>query len=489
MRKWSLLMASLALAGCSVTPAYEAPAVQQDAVFLYRAHIDEQQTVSSQWWHRYQDPQLNALVRDVQRQNITLQVAQLRIESARAYRSAVATTRIPTVTVGAGYQHFRLSEFDPLAGGALTATMPDLGLPGAGQPLNLIDRDNGAFTVGANVSWELDLAGRLKGMENLAGIRLEQADILRQGTLNMVTLDAIHNYLQYRGAQARLAIAERNVVAQEETLAQVRRLVASGHGSELDADQAEALLAATRASLPMLHSAEQTHLHRLATLLGEGVATTQQRFSAQPLPDIGGQVPVGLKSDLLRRRPDIALAEREMAALNEEVGIAIAARYPKLFLTGSPMTLAENFGDLFRSGSDAWLASAGVQWTLFDGGRGQALVEMQEARFQQAALSYQQQVNQAFNEVETALMAYGNQQTHRQQVEQAAQHARHAASKARALYRAGLVNYLVVLDAQRQVNLMEDAELVARLSSAEHLLYLNKALGGDWDVADAPQEG
>ncbi len=130
-----------------------------------------------------------------------------------------------------------------------------------------------------------------------------------------------------------------------------------------------------------------------------------------------------------------------------------------------------------------------MQWTLFDGGRGQALVEMQEARFQQAALSYQQQVNQAFNEVETALMAYGNQQTHRQQVEQAAQHARHAASKARALYRAGLVNYLVVLDAQRQVNLMEDAELVARLSSAEHLLYLNKALGGDWDVADAPQEG
>ncbi|MBY6094745.1 efflux transporter outer membrane subunit [Ferrimonas balearica] len=482
MRKLSMLMASLVLAGCSVTPEYQVPQVPEQAFYLHQAQADTTQSPQAQWWQRYNDPELNALVAAVQQQNIPLQVAQLRIESARAYRTAVSTTRIPTISVGAGYQHYRLSEYDPLAGGALTATMPDLGQPGAGQPLNLIDRDNGAFVVGANISWELDLAGRLKGMDTLAGIRLEQAEILRQGTLNMVTMDAIHNYLQYRGAQARIAIAERNVAEQQATLDQVRSLVASGYGSSLDQARAEALLAATRATLPMLHSAEQAHLHRLATLLGEEITTAGQRFSARALPDIQGQVPVGLKSELLKRRPDIALAEREMAALNEEVGIAIAARYPKVYLTGSPMTLAENFGDLFRSGSDAWLASAGVQWTLFDGGRGQALVEMQEARFQQAALSYQQQVNQAFNEVETALMAYGNQQTHREQVEQAASHARTAASKARALYRAGLVDYLAVLDAQRQVNLMEDAELVARLSSAEHLLYLNKALGGDWTV-------
>lgn len=486
MRKFSVLIAAMALAGCSVTPDYQPPHVEVDELYLYHhtEGVSTKPVEQPYWWTRFNDPELNALVATVQQQNISLQVAQLRVQSARAYRTAVATARIPTISVGGGYQHYRLSEYDPLAGGALTATMPDFGQPGAGQPLNLLDRDNGAFAVGVNVSWELDLAGRLDAMDSLAGIRLEQAEILRQATLQLVTVEAVHNYLQYRGAQARIAIAERNIAQQTQTLELVERLVDSGYGSELDLAQARALLAATRSTLPMLHSAEKAHLHRLATLLGEGAAATTQRFGDRPLPEITQTVPVGLKSDLLQRRPDIALAEREMAALNQEVGIAIAARYPKVYLTGSPMTLAENFGDLFASGSDAWLASAGVNWTLFDGGRGEALVTMQEARFQQAALAYQHRVNGAFNEVETALMAYGNQQAHRDQIEQAAGQARLAASKARSLYRAGLVDYLAVLDAQRQVNLMEDAALMAQLNTAEHLLFLHKALGGDWQLPE-----
>ncbi|MBY6186702.1 efflux transporter outer membrane subunit [Marinobacter hydrocarbonoclasticus] len=484
MRKLSVVIAAMALAGCSVTPDYQAPETTTSSLYLYQhaEGVSSDAIEQPYWWTRFNDPELDALVATVQQQNISLQQAQLRIQSARAYRAAVATTKIPTVSVGAGYQHYRLSEYDPLIGGALTATMPDFGQPGGGQPLNLLDRDNGAFVVGANVSWELDLAGRLEGMNNLAGIRLEQAEILRQGTLQMVTVETVHNYLQYRGAQSRRAIAERNVAQQAETLKLVKSLVDSGYGSELDQAQAAALLAATRSTLPMLQSAEQAHLHRLATLLGEGVTATAQRFSERPLPEVTDTIPVGLKSELLQRRPDIALAEREMAALNEEVGIAIAARYPKVYLTGSPMTLAENFGDLFASGSDAWLAAVGVNWTVFDGGRGEALVQLQEARFQQAVLGYQQQVNGAFNEVETALMAYGNQQAHRKQIDQAAEHARRAASKAQSLYRAGLIDYLAVLDAQRQVNLMEDAALMARLSTAEHLLFLHKALGGDWQL-------
>ncbi|MBY5990870.1 efflux transporter outer membrane subunit [Ferrimonas balearica] len=493
MRKLSVLLISMALAGCSVTPEYQAPTTEAGDLYLNQAvaGVAGAPIEDEAWWRRFNDPELDALVASVQQQNISLQLAQQRIQSARAYRSAVATAKIPTVSVGAGYHHARLSEYDPLLGGALTATMPDLGqggavLPPAGQDLNLLDRDNGAFVVGANVSWEMDLFGRLDAMDQLAGIRLEQAEILRQGTLTMVTTEAVHNYLQYRGAQARLAIAERNVEEQEVMVALVERLQSAGYGSELDRVQAEALLAATRASLPLLRTAEQAHLGRLATLLGEGVSDTQQRFSARPLPRIEGRVPVGLKSELLQRRPDIALAEREMAAVNQEVGVAIAARYPKVFLTGSPASLAENFEDLFSSGSEAWLASVGVQWTLFDGGRGQALVEMQEARFQQAALSYQYQVNQAFNEVETALMAYGNQQGHQSQIDTAAEQARLAADKARSLYRAGLVDFLAVLDAQRQVNLMEDAALVARLNTANHLVFLHKALGGDWSVVPDP---
>lgn len=224
----------------------------------------------------------------------------------------------------------------------------------------------------------------------------------------MITADVIHNYLQYRGAQERKAIALENISDQKQTLELVTKVVRSGYGSELDLAQAKAMLAATESIVPQLEIAEQVHKQRMAVLLGESLTNVNQRLAGEfTLPRMKDVIPTGLPSDLLEQRPDIRIAEREMAAINEELGASIANRYPKFFLTGTPGVTAGSFDDLFSSDSFGWAASAGISWNVFDGGRGEALVEMNEARFRSAALNYQHSVDSAFAEVDSSLFAYG----------------------------------------------------------------------------------
>ncbi|WP_244899725.1 TolC family protein [Shewanella japonica] len=336
--------------------------------------------------------------------------------------------------------------------------------------------------VGANVSWEIDLFGRLDALSDAANIRVQQAEILSQGVNTLITADVVHNYLQYRGAQARLAIAQRNIHEQQQTLEMVQTLVNSGFGSELDLASARAALATVSASQTLFETAEKVHLYRLATLLGQHPSDIINRFDAAPLPTVTGQIPTGMPSDILKRRTDIALAEREMAAINAELGASIANQYPQFYLTASPAVIADSADDLFSSNSVGWAAGLGAKWTVFDGGRSSAMVDMQQTRFKQASLRYEQAVNAAFNEVETTLMSYGNSLRFYQQLETAAQQTQTAVAKANSLYKAGLIDYIQVLDAQRQDNTMQDALVTAQLNIASNVILVNKALGGDWKV-------
>ena len=244
------------------------------------------------------------------------------------------------------------------------------------------------------------------------------------------------------------------------------------------------MLAATEAIIPQLDIAANIHKQRLAILLGQRTSSLDlgEENPEQVTPELTGIIPLGLPSDLLQRRPDVRMAEREIAATNEELGAAIASRYPKLFLTGTPGLVAGDFDDLFNSGSFSWMASAGVSWTVFDGGRGEAMVDIQEARLETSVLTYQHAVNGAFAEVETLLFAYGNSQKYQASITQAQQQTETALSKANALYNAGLIDYLSVLDAQRQHNMMKDRVVAAKLQTAQSVVGLHKALGGEWEI-------
>lgn len=490
--KWSpiALVLTLTLTGCAVGPDYQKPEHTIDTEYLYQdtngTVQDNQQNAQSQldiqqnstpWWYQFDDTVLNQLVADAQQQNIPLKMAAERIKAAQAYQQAIESFKVPTVSLGAGYSTAQFSDNDPLLGPVVSANNP-LGVP-------LMDDQQSGFFAGATIAWEVDLFGRIDSQAQAASIRKEQAIIFREGLNTAITADVIHNYLQMRGAQERKSIAIQTVNDQKTTLALVNKVLASGYGSELDFARAKAMLAASKAVVPQLATAENVHRQRLAILLGDTPSQMHQRLkqtSVNKMPDMTGLIPVGLPSDLLQRRPDLRIAEREMAAINEELGAAIAAKYPKFFLTGAPSLVASDFDDVFNSSSTAWIASVGVSWNIFDGGRSDAMVDIQEARFKNSALSYQYAVNNAIGEVETLLQGYGNSQEYQSLVLESKQQTDRAVSKAESLYEAGLVDYLSVLDAQRQQHLLQDRVVTARLQTAQVAVGLHKALGGNWQL-------
>lgn len=481
------LAIAMIMAGCAVGPDYQAPTTNLDSEYLYQdtagTFAGERSAANTDaWWTQFNDPILNQLVIDAQNQAIPLKIAAQRIRMAQSYQSAIESFKVPTVNLGAGFGHYQISDNDPLLGGAITATNPI-----SGEELGLVDDNNSAFFAGATITWEADLFGRIDRLANAAAIRKEQMVIMREGLTTLITSDVIHNYLQMRGAQERKQIALHTVEDQQKTLKLVQLMVKSGYGSKLDEARAKAMLAVTKSVVPQLNIAENAHKQRLAILLGETPKQGEQRFSQpMPLPNFDGVIPTGLPSDLLNRRSDIRIAEREMAALNEERAAAIAAQYPKVFLTGAPGVLAKDFDDLFSSDSIAWAGSIGVSWNVFDGGRGDAIVEMQEARFDSSVLSYQHAVIAAFGEVETLLQGYGYSQQYVQLVSEAEAETTNAVNKAKSLYQAGLSGYLSILDAQRQENMIKDRVVAAKLQTAHMTIGLHKALGGNWQVENVP---
>ncbi|MGB2078466.1 MAG: efflux transporter outer membrane subunit [Vibrio sp.] len=482
----SVIASALILSGCSMAPDYEMPQVAVTDIYVNQdaTGTSRQGELDNLWWKQLNDPQLDALVQAAQQQNITLQIASQRIQSAQAYHQAVASFKVPTISVGAGYANLRLSKNEAMTGGLVDANVNVPDSLGGGN-LKLLDRDPEDFYAGINASWELDLFGRIDSMSKAASIRADEAKIMKTAVNTAITSDVINNYLQYQGANERIKIAKANIADQEETLKLVESLSRYGYGSELDVANAKAALASTQAALPMLETAKSVHLGRLAILLGENVAEVKNRIHEKPLPKLDALVPTGLPSELLTRRPDIAIAQKEIEATNEDVGVAIANQYPKFYLTGAPSLISGNSGDLFDSDSGAWTLGAGISWNIFDGGRTQAMIDMQKSGFKQSVLTYQNTVNSAFSEVETALSAYGNSQNYHSHILEADYQAQHAVDKAKSLYRAGLVNHLSVLDAQRQRNQLQDAEVQARLSTVTNLVLLQKSLGGDWTLPAA----
>jgi len=479
-----VLVALLSLTGCSLKPEYQKPeTVKPNIVYLNSGSMEGKEVVDAagkHWWTWFNDPILDNLVRDAQTQNISLQVATHRIRGAQAYQAAVASFKVPTVNMGASFSSYQLSENEALAGPAITAKNPM-----TGGDLNLVDRKNDMFSAGLNVSWELDLFGRIDALADAATTRVEQAEAYRQGVVIAITSEVIVNYIQFRGAQGRKRIAEINIGHQNKTLELVKTNFASGLVSEMEVARAEAMLAATQAILPQLETAEKAHVYRLGILLGKSpYEMTDLLETYTSIPSLSGIIPIGMPSDLLKRRPDIRISELEMVATNAEQGAAIADRYPKFYLTGGPGVVAESFDDLFSSGSTAWGFGVGVNWTIFDGGRGQAAVDMAEVRFQNSALIYQQTVLNAFGEVETMLVSYGNSQRFNTSLVKADRMASLALEKATSLYSSGLIDNLSLLDAQRQKNLVSDMAITSEIQIANSVVALYKALGGSWEIKE-----
>jgi NodT family efflux transporter outer membrane factor (OMF) lipoprotein len=300
--------------------------------------------------------------------------------------------------------------------------------------------------------------------------------------------EVARNYVEVRGFQRRLAIAQENLKAQQDTLELTRARFNAGLTSELDVTQAASQLATTQSQIPPLETTLKQGIHQLGVLLGQAPGVLLEELStAAPIPTVPPEVPVGLPAELLRRRPDIRRAERQLAAATARIGVAEANLYPKLSLTGSLGLESLNLGDLPKGASRFWAVGPTLSWPIFDAGRIRANIAVQDARTDQQFSTYQQTVLTALEEVENALVAYSREQVRRAQLVEAVEANQQAVALANDLYRNGLSTFLNVLDSERALFSSQSDLAQSKAIVSTDVVALYKALGGGWEtLAPAP---
>ena len=301
----------------------------------------------------------------------------------------------------------------------------------------------------------------------------------------LVTLlgEVARNYVEARGYQRRLDIARENIRAQEQSLAITQNRFTNGLATDLDVQQASTLLATTRAVVPTLETALQASIHRLGVLLGQPPEALQTELSAvAPIPAAPPTVPVGLPSELLLRRPDVQLAERQLAAATANIGVAKADLFPKFYLTGAAGFRKRQRRRVVHGWQPVLVGGPAVQWRIFDAGRIRANIKVQNARQEQALANYEQTVLSAFEDVENALVAYAKEQVRRRSLEDAVKSSQESLRLANQLYANGLSDFINVLDAERSLYQAQDALVQSDRTISTNLIALYKSLGGGWET-------
>jgi NodT family efflux transporter outer membrane factor (OMF) lipoprotein len=456
------------LAGCTVGPNFHSPQTSVPPTYhepLVGGTNEPSQNLS-QWWRVFHDSQLDALVEQATRANHDVRRAEARVREARAQAGVTRSALFPSLDASGSYSRQRLSQNTP--SGFLAR--------GVGQSL-----EQNFFDAGFDMNWELDVFGG-----NRRALEASQADLgaaaeSSHGVLLTAIGDVGLNYLDLRGLQKQLAVARDNLRLQEQTLDLTRDRFRAGLASELDAARAEAQAASTRSLIPLLEQDIERAIHRLGILIGkEPTELESQLISPASIPPAVPGIPVGLPSDLLRRRPDIRQAEREVAASTARIGVATADLFPRFFLTGSAGLQSINASDFFDAGSRFWSLGPSIHWPVFTAGRIRQNIKVQNARQEQALIRYEQTVLISLEEVENALVFCGKEQEHHQSLVESETANLRAVQLADERYRSGLVDFLNVLETQRSLLAVQDDLARSERTLDQNLVRLYKALGGGW---------
>ena len=468
-----LILAVLAIAsgGCAVGPNYQRPVVNLPAQWstaLAGGETNGSVEVAA-WWKNFHDVELDSLINRAVKSNLDLKIAQSRVREARAQYGIAVAGFLPTVDASGSYARTETSHHQPVLGS----------LP---VPEN-VPFENDVYQAGFDASWEIDVFGGTRRAAQSARAEVGASEFGLRDTRVTLLGEVARNYVDVRGYQRRIAIANANIAAQSKALAITQDRFAQGLTSDLDVQQAGTLLATTRAEIPTLDSSLQAAIHRLGVLLDQPPGALLAELSASaPIPVAPPEVPVGLPSELLLRRPDIQRAERQLAAATANLGVAKADLFPKFFLTGSSGFESISLSDWFTSGSSFWSAGPTVQWRIFDAGRIRANIRVQNARQEQALDTYEKTVLTAFEEVENGLVAYADEQIRRRSLEAAATSSQNSLDLANKLYANGLTDFLQVLDAERSLYHAQDALVQSDRTVSADLVSLYKSLGGGWET-------
>ncbi len=460
MKFFTLSLLALTIAGCAVGPDYRAPQPEPARLLQAEHGGHDRSRFEAAWWRQFEDPTLDALVGEALDENRELRIAYARLRAARAIRDDISNDRLPTVTAGAS---------------------ADIGK--AQQPGFSEERVNAErYDLGLDMAWELDLFGRIQRSLEASEAQAEAAEAeLYQLQVSLIA-ELVDAYGQLRGAQLRERIARDNLANQRNSHELTEQLREAGVGSELDVLRADARLASTEASLPQLRAQQVRARNRIATLLGQRADQLSVDLSPRELPAIAKSLPIGDPGELLRRRPDIRAAERQLAAATANVGVATADLFPRVSLSGFLGFIAGRGSQIGSSAAQAWGVAPSISWAAFDLGSVRARLRGAEADADAALAGYEQQVLLALEESENAFSDYANAQQRLLSLIRQSTASRAAAQQAEIRYREGTADFLVLLDAERERLQAEDAQAQAEVEVYRSVVSLYKALGGGWDL-------
>lgn len=417
------------------------------------------------WWSRLDDPLLDELIWEAWRQNLDLRAAGVRIVQARSLRGIVRGGLFPQVDGKASYGYRRTSS-------------------NANQ---FVTRDSlshsfDLFSTGFDANWEIDIFGKIRRSLEAADADIGLREEDYRDVLVTLLADVAHNYVTIRVLQERLAIARNNLASQEQTLAMVRRRHQAGLVGRLDVAQAESNAFLTAATIPPLEEELQVTLNRLAILLGQSPSRSlAARIGERPLPTDPGLLELGVPADLMRRRPDVRQAEREVAATSARIGVAVADLYPQFSIAGTITVDSRNFSTLFDPASLAHSVGPAFRWDVLNFGRVRSNIWLSRARHDEAIINYQSALLLAVEEVENGLVGYQRSRERVVQLTSAVWAAREAARLSRTQYDRGLIAFQTVLDSERQQLQSEEQLAIAYGTVLSSLIRTFKALGGGWE--------
>lgn len=492
MKRLDLKLASLAvlaLGGCTLGPDYETPKMFQPYNWFAApakpdpvASVPVTEPVRADWWALLGDPELTSLEQRVADGNLDVRAATLRLAESRAQRRITAADEFPQVNGDASYVRQKPSpkgEFSLLGGGASSGAGAQgaTGAPSASaiKPFNL-------WQYGFDASWELDLWGKVRRSVEAADANIDASDEARRDILLSTMAEVARDYVQLRDVQDQLHIAVANQSIAEQGLRLTREQASHGLATQLDASNAAAQLASVSATIPQLEQRQAASINQLSFLMGEPPRALSAELSTpRAVPPVPPQVPIGLPSELAQRRPDIREAEAKLHAATAQIGVAEASFYPSVTLSGSLDIQALDFNKLGSWGARTYSFGPSISVPIFEGGKLKGNLELTKTEQQEAAITFQKTVLNAWSEVDNALVAYDAEQRRDTQLRVQVDQSHQALALAQQQYTRGETDYLHVLDTQRQVLSAEQTEADSRATISTNLVALYKSLGGGWD--------
>lgn len=459
--KITALSAALILAGCaSVGPNYQAPDTAAPTLQKVDASRESAAQFQADWWKQFNDPTLDALIQRAATENLDLRIAVARLQESRALLSGAKSDRLPSVDTDIDYSRSRGQQ------------------PGFGTQRQTVS----SYRAGFDASWELDLFGGVRRSVEAAGADLGASEAALHGVQVSLLAEVARNYFELRGTQLRLDIAHRDIANQRETLRLTTVRQQLGSGSEQDVASASARVSAVEAQLPLLETEANASENRLAVLLGARPGELGIDLTAKNFRPIDTVLPIGDAGDVLARRPDVRIAEREYAAATARIGVAKAEFFPHISLGGFLGFLAGRSNDFGSPSTRAWSLAPSISWGGLNVQRVRAGLHASEARADAAQANYRRTVLEAIEDVDNAVVGYNQQHLRVGKLIEQDEHSRRAAALAKVRYQEGATGFLELLDAERTQLAAEDDLAQAEAAINTRAVALYKALGGGWQA-------